>query len=162
MNISRSRVALITGTFAALLLLNAAGCNRQERTDATNKARDVMTETRDRAKEVYADSKAAVTNAWDDLKSYSYEKRAEFTEASKVKAAQMRAEASRLRAEYSDAKASASRKAAMTELKNSEANYQQKLDALGNATEATWESAKNNVIAARDRLEVALRNARQE
>jgi hypothetical protein len=162
MQMSRSRVAVGAVAVAALLVLNAAGCSREKRADATSKAKDAMAETRDRAREVYADSKAAVTSAWDDLKSYSYEKRAEFTAATKVKAAEMRAEASRLRAEYSDAKASASRKAAMTELKNSEANYQQKLDALGDATEATWESAKNNVISAKDRLEVALRNASKE
>jgi hypothetical protein len=153
---------LAVGTIAALLLMSAAGCSREERAEASGKARDVVAETRERAKEVYADSKAAVTGAWDDLKSYSYEKRAAFTEAAKVKAAQMRAEASRLRAESSDAKASASRKAAMAELRNSEADYQQKLDALGEATEATWESARNNVIAAKDRLEVALRNAGKE
>ena len=47
----------------------------------------------------------------------------------------------------------------MEELKNAQADYKEKLAALGSATASTWESAKNNVIAAWDRLEAAYRKA---
>jgi hypothetical protein len=50
----------------------------------------------------------------------------------------------------------------MEELKNSQADYKQKLDALGNASAATWDSAKNNTIAAWNRLEAAYYKARAE
>ena len=62
---------------------------------------------------------------------------------------------SELRANYSDATASASRKAAMAELKDSEADYKAKLDALGTATADTWDSAKQNVIASWDKLQAS-------
>ena len=62
----------------------------------------------------------------------------------------------------SDAKASASRKAAMEELKKSEADYKTKVSALGDATEATWDSAKQNAIASWDRLQAAYYKARAD
>ena len=67
---------------------------------------------------------------------------------------------SKLRAEYSDATASASRRAAMKELKDSEADYKEKLAAVGNATADTWASARDNVIASWDRLQASYAKAR--
>ncbi|WP_414660981.1 hypothetical protein [Horticoccus sp. 23ND18S-11] len=125
-----------------------AGCNKQERTDVGAKAESAM-----------VDAKAAMAKSWDNVKAYTYEKRAEFTSASKAMTSELEAKASKLRADYSEAKASASRKAAMAEMKNAEADYKQKLDALGSATADTWDAAKNNVIAAWDRFEAAARKA---
>jgi hypothetical protein len=50
----------------------------------------------------------------------------------------------------------------MEELKNAEADYKEKLKALGNATADTWESAKQNVILAWRRLQAAYYKARAE
>ena len=50
----------------------------------------------------------------------------------------------------------------MTELKSSEADYKQKLHAMGNATAATWDSAKQNVIAAWDRVQASYLKARAD
>ena len=50
----------------------------------------------------------------------------------------------------------------MAELKNSEADYKEKLAALGTASADTWDSAKQNVILAWDRLEVSYRKARAD
>lgn len=133
---------------AAGLLTLGTGCSRSERADATASAQ-----------KAYDDAKDAVSNSWDKVKAYSYEKRDEFTSTSKALAAEMEARASKLRADYSDAKASASRKAAMEEMKNAEADYRQKLSALGTATADTWDSAKKNVIAAWDRFEASARKA---
>jgi hypothetical protein len=50
----------------------------------------------------------------------------------------------------------------MEELKNSESNYNEKLAALGTATADTWDSAKQNVISAWDKLQAAYDKARAE
>jgi hypothetical protein len=128
-----------------------AGCSKQTRSSAT-----------DTVKGAYEDTKAAMSNAWDSVKSYSFDKRDDFTANAKSLAAKMEAQASEVRANYSDAKASASRKAAMQELKNSEADYKEKVAALGNATAATWDSAKENVIASWNRLQASYYKARAE
>ncbi len=103
-----------------------------------------------------------MANAWDSVKSYTFEKRDDFRASAKSMSASMDAKISEVRANYSEAKASASRKAAMNELKDSESDYKAKLDALGNATAATWDSAKQNVIAAWDRLEASYKKARAD
>lgn len=139
-----SSAALAAGVLLAVL----SGCNKQERADAGAKA-----------KEVYVDSKAALSRGWDKVKTATFDKRGDVEAAGKALAAEMDAQASKMRANYSDAKASASRKAAMEEFKNAEADYKQKLSALGTASADTWESAKNNTIAAWDKLEAAYRKA---
>jgi hypothetical protein len=128
-----------------------AACSEKTRADASATAKDI-----------YADTKDAVTSAWDKMKSYSFDKRGDFTTHAKALSAKMEADASALRANYSDTKASASRKAAMAELKNSEADYKEKVAALSHATADTWESAKQNVIASWDRLQAAYYKARTE
>jgi hypothetical protein len=146
----------------AALVVIGTGCSKQERADSSAKAKDVMAETGAKAKELYADSTAAMSKAWDKVRSTSFDKRDEFAATGKALAAQMEAQASKLKADYSDAKASASRKAAMAELKNAEADYKQKLSALGSASSATWGSARDNTIAAWDRLEAAYYKARAD
>ena len=58
--------------------------------------------------------------------------------------------------------ASASRKAAMAEIKDSEAAYKGKIEALGTATADTWDSAKQNVISAWDHLQASYYKARAD
>ncbi len=157
-SIFRSSFAILAGA----LIISGPGCSKAERAEAEAKTRDALAETGEKVREAYADSKAALSNTWEDVKSYTYEKREDFTAAGKAMKAEMEAKASELRAEYSEAKASASRRAAMEELKNSEADYREKLDALGTATAATWDSAKQNVIAAWNRFEAAMRNAKED
>jgi hypothetical protein len=144
---------LIPATLIAtgLLTIGLAGCSKKDRSDAS-----------DTAKEAYSDTKAAMSNAWDNVKSFSIDRRDEFTANAKALSARMEAQMSELRADYSEAKASASRKAAMAELKNSEADYKAKVNALGNATADTWDSAKQNVIAAWDRMQAAYQKARAD
>lgn len=127
------------------------GCSKQERT-----------EVGDKAKGVYSDSVASMGRGWDNVKSFSFDKRDDFRSSAKSLSATMDSKIQEVRANYSEAKASASRKAAMNELKDSESNYKSKLDALGNATAATWDSAKQNVISAWDRMEAAYHKARAD
>jgi hypothetical protein len=113
-------------------------------------------------KESYEDSKAAMSKAWDGVKDYSFDKRDDFSASAKALSAKMDVQLSEVRANFSEAKASASRKAAMEELKNAEADYKEKLKALGSASADTWGSAKNNVLLAWDRLQAAYYKARAE
>ncbi len=76
--------------------------------------------------------------------------------------AKLDAEVSELQASYAADKASASRQAAMEELKNSRAELGEKLAALGSATADTWDSAKASVIAAWDRTEAAYKKAKAD
>lgn len=139
-------LVILAAGFAALAF-NA--CSKQDRNDMADKTKDA-----------YADTKAAVAHGWDNLKSYSFDKRSEFSKEIAAQQADFDAGVSKLRAEYSEAQASASRKAAMNELKDAEANYKEKLAALGNATADTWDAARDNVILAWDKLQAAYKNAR--
>jgi hypothetical protein len=130
-------------------VLGAAGCSRREREDAQA-----------RVKDAYEETKAAVVSAWGRAKAFTFEQRDKFTAHAKELSSNMDAQLSKLRAEAADEKASESRRAAWAELKNAEADYKQKVAALGTASADTWESAKQNVIAAWDRLQVAYYRAR--
>lgn len=141
-------VALLTASLTALAF---TGCSKEDRNEAS-----------DKTKEAYQDSKAAMTDAWGDVKSYTYEKRSDFSASAKAMSAKVDSQISELHANYSEANASASRKAAMAELKNSEADYKAKLDALGSASADTWDSAKQNVIAAWDKLQASYYKARAD
>jgi len=127
-------------------------------------SKSYRTEIADKGKDAYQDTKAAVKDAvvagWDNLKSFTFEKRDAFTAEIKVKQAQFDAQVSELRANYSEGKASASRKAAMKDFKDSETDYKDKFAALGHATADTWDSARDNVAASWDRLQVSYQKAR--
>jgi hypothetical protein len=111
-------------------------------------------------KDTYEDSKAAMARTWDNAKDYTFDKRDSFRADAKSLDAKMDVHLSEVRANYSDAKASASRKAAMAELKTSETDFKAKCAALGDATAATWDSAKKNTMLSWDRLQAAYYKAR--
>lgn len=173
------RLRLLVTVCAALPFLVA--CSKEKREEARDKAKEVYADTTAKAKELYTDSKDAVKEAYSDtkdktkelyeksrtaiaerwakVKAYTYEKREEFASASKQTEAEMEAQASKLRAELAKEKASESRKAALEELKNAEADYKHKAAALGSATAATWDSAKSSLLASWDKWEVSYRKA---
>jgi hypothetical protein len=136
---------LLFGTLAL------AACNKQERADATAKVQSAA-----------HDTKEAVVEAWGDVKEFTFEKRGDFSARAKAMSARAEVQLSELRAKYSEAQATASRRAAMDELKNSEADYKAKLAALGTATTDTWSEAKNNVVLAWDRLQASYKKARAD
>ncbi len=138
-------------TAAGLGVFALVGCTKQDRASASAKTSEVI-----------ADTKNALGNAWDSVKAHTWEKRDDFTANAKAVTSKMDSQISELRANYSDAKASASRKAAMAELKDSEADYKEKVKSLGNATAATWDSAKQNVIASWDKLQASYYKARAD
>lgn len=133
----------------ALAMLALSACSKGKRDDIADKTKDAI-----------HDTKAAVVQGWDDLKDYTFEKRSAFSAKLMAQQADFEAGVSKLRANYSEAQASASRKAAMKELKDCEADYQEKLAAVGNATAATWTAARDSVTASWDRLQASYAKAR--
>jgi hypothetical protein len=131
--------------------LAGTGCSKKETTDAQTKVKDA-----------YEDAKTAVADTWKDVKSYTFEKRDDFSANAKALTSKMDSQVQELRVNYSEAKASASRKAAMDELKSSQADYQDKVDALGRATADTWDSAKQNAVSSWDRLQAAYYKAKAD
>jgi len=145
------KITSLLSTTALAAALVFAGCTKQEQQKVGASVKDA-----------YEDTKAAAARTWDKAKAATWDKRGEVTESAKALGARMDAQLSELRANYSEAKASASRKTAMDEVKRDEADYKQKLDALGTATADTWDAAKRNVIAAWDKLEASYRKARAD
>jgi hypothetical protein len=145
--------AILTTTLlaASLALMNFTACSKETRTEVADKTKDA-----------YQDTKAAVSDGWDKIKNYTFEKRSDFSKALDAQQKSLEADISKMQADYSEAQASASRKAAMAELKDSDANYQEKLAALGTATADTWTEARNNVAAAWDRLQASYAKPRAE
>ncbi len=152
------RTTTLLGT--ALAALTLAACSKSKREDIADKTKEVYQDTKATVKEAAHDTKVAVVQGWDNLKDYTFEKRSDFTLKLKAQQADFEAGMSKLRADYSDATASASRKAAMNELKDSEADYKEKLAAIGTATADTWASARDNVAASWDRLQASYAKAR--
>jgi hypothetical protein len=134
---------------AGISALVFSSCTKQDRSTVSAKTSEAV-----------SDTKNAMGNAWDSVKSHTWEKRDDFTANAKAIGSRFDAQMSELHANYSEAKASASRKAAMADLKSSEADYKEKVSSLGNATAATWDSGKQNVIASWDRLQASYYKAR--
>lgn len=152
MNSLPHRLAIAAVAFAAVL----TGCNKTQQ----NSVSEAADKTGAAIKDAYNDTTAAMSRGWDNFKAHTFEKRDDFTAQAKALSSRMDAQMQEVRTSYSEATASASRKAAMEELKNAEADYKAKTRALGDASAATWDAAKQNVILAWDRLEAAYHKAR--
>jgi len=162
-NMQFLKLSLLSAVGASSLFL--VGCNKTDRAEnnantAMAKTDNAMDRTMDKTKDAYGDMKSGVANAWGDMRGYSFDRKNDFSTSAKAMTAKFDSEMSVMKSEYSEAKASASRKAAMEELKNSRANFDQKMSALGNATSATWDSAKSDVIAAWDKVQAAYYKAK--
>ena len=123
------------------------GCNKRDRADVSVNASEIVGE-----------SKEAIGHGWDNVNSLTFEKREDFRANAGAKTSKMDAQTSDLRTNYSEAKASC--KAVMSDMKDAEATYKEKREALGTATADTWDSAKQNVISAWDHLEASYYKAR--
>jgi hypothetical protein len=99
----------ISALVAGLTTFGFTGCTKRDRVDARAKTGEVV-----------ADTKDALSQGWDNVKSFTFEKRDDFRANAKALTAKMDARMSELHANYSEAKASASRKAAMAEIKDSD------------------------------------------
>ncbi len=151
MNMKKHRSVIIAACTLSLGLAAFSGCNKRDREELASDA-----------KEAYRDTKASIAEGVHDLREFTFEKREAFAARLKAHQARFDAQISELRAEYSEAKAGASRRAAMNELKNAESDYKAKLAALGQATTATWNAARDDVVAAWDRMQAAYLKARAD
>jgi len=140
---------LMFGMAAASLVLGGTGCSKSG-TDQTS----------DRMKDAYHDTKDAMADTWQNVKSATFEKRDDFSAEAKAKMAKFDSQMNEMKKEQADAQASESRKAAWAAVKDSETDYHQKVDALGSATTDTWDSAKANVVSSWDHLTAAYDKAR--
>lgn len=140
-----------TALTVALSAFGLTSCNKSDRTEVSAKTSEMVTDT-----------KEAIGHGWDNVKSFTFEKRDDFRASAKAMTSKMDAQMSELHANYSEAKASASRRAAMAEIKDADAAYKEKIEALGTATADTWDSAKQNVISAWDRLQASYYKARAD
>lgn len=128
----------------AALVLTAVGCSKSTQEKAT-----------DKISSAYETSVAAVSDTWGDVKDYTLEKSHDFKLRAEAISSSLDAKVAKLKADYAEAKASDSRKAAMQRITDAQATLSEKIAALGNATAATWDSAKADVIAATKKLEAA-------
>ena len=144
----------------ALAALTFAACSKDKRDEVADKTKEVYQDTKAVVQEAAHDTKAAMVEGWGDLRSYTFEKRSDFSLKLKAQQASFEASVGKLRSEYSEASASSSRKAAMNELKDSEATYKKKLAAVGNASADTWTAARDDDAAAWDRLQASYAKAR--
>jgi hypothetical protein len=135
----------------AIAALGLAACSDRTRSDMKSDTSNAI----DRAQ-------ASMSNAWNDVKDFSFEKKDDFVASSKAMTAKLDADMSELRAKYAGAKADASREAAWNDLTSARANFDEKMSALGRASADTWEQAKRETIAAWDRVEAAYKKARAD
>jgi len=151
-HIHRNRPIIMNQYIPTLLLVTTlafTGCSKSDRATATATV-----------KEAAHDTKVAFVDACGEVKGFTFERRDDFNARAKSLGASFDVKLSELKAGYSEAQATASRRAAMDELKNSEADYKAKLEALGTATGDTWDAAKNNVVLAWDRMQASYHKAR--
>jgi dsDNA-specific endonuclease/ATPase MutS2 len=134
---------------SGVVLLSMSACSKGDRDTISGEAKDA-----------YKDASAKVSEGWEKLKSFTYEQRDSFVDEFNSKQEQAEAELSKLKAEYSESKASASRKAAMEDVKSSDVKFKEKLSAIGRASADTWDAARDDVIAAWDELQASIARAR--
>ena len=157
------KLIALPAALAGLTLVAFTGCNKQNDLAQSTTPAYEPARVSDLPMSGAPMTDAPFTSAeWNQLRGASYEAKADFDRQLKAMNSTLEARVSELRSEYNEAQASASRKAAMDELKNSEADFKQKMSAVGRATKDTWNSAKSDAAASWDRLQAAYDRARAE
>jgi hypothetical protein len=146
-----SRCLLLLAALMSPAALLVSGCSKTDNT-STN-AEKVKTD----AKEVAADIKAAVSDSWDSIKDYTYEKRADFSASIDRMAGQFDDKIREFKAKVAGATDAASkdREGAIKEYDEARGDLKSKLSDLGNATADTWADAKGKVAQAWKRVQAA-------
>lgn len=104
----------------------------------------------------------ATTDNWNELRTYAFDKRSEFSASLNAMSAKIDAEFSQLQADASSATAAQSRKDAIAQVKSDKAAFDEKSAALARATQDTWNQARDEAAAAWDKLQASLAKARAE
>jgi len=133
---------------AALLIF---GCSKTDNTSTS--VEKVKTD----AKDVAADVKAAVSDSWDSIKDYTYEKRTDFSASIDRMAGQIDDKGRELKTKIASAPDAATkdRESAIKEYDEARADLKSKLSDLSNATADTWADTKEKVAQAWKRVQAA-------
>lgn len=140
---------LLTALCPAALLLSS--CNKsgsvQQTTDSVKAG----------AKEVAADVKEAVTDSWDSIKDYTYEKREDFAASLDRMATKRDADIQALNAKMTGLPddAAKARDSAVKEFNEARAELKSQLADLRSATAETWASAKEKATHTWQRMQAA-------
>jgi soluble cytochrome b562 len=127
------------------------GCSK---TDSTSKR---VQRAKAEAAKALADVKAAVSDSWDSIKDFTYERRADFSEGMDRMARELDDGTAALKARAAGAPDAASREreAAIKEYERARAELRVRLADLANATSATWADAKARACDAWRRMQAA-------
>jgi hypothetical protein len=129
---------------------------------AADNTRDAMNRAADNTRDAMNRAGNAIENSWNGFKDATFERKNDFTQHAQSMKSRTEAEIAEIKAEASSANASASRKAAWEQIKSDQANFDQKMNALGRASKDTWQQAKQETIAAWEKLEASIRKARAD
>lgn len=147
-----------TWRFLSLLPLAAliAGCGQSSSSDESDTS-DSSSWT-DTAKSQYDKVKAGAVADWNDLKSFSADKKDEFMQSVKAGQADLDKQISSLKQEGDKLSGLAKTQysAAVTQLDSASKTMDQKIKAAGDATADGWDDARNEVIAAWTSLKTSL------
>ena len=146
---AQNRGWIFSADLAGAAMVLAAGCSRQDRRSVSEQAGDA-----------YQRAVNSLDRTWDKVKSSTYDQRHELVGELKSASARTDAQIDTLQADYAQGRANASGRAALQDLKEADADYHSKLDALSHASADGWDAAKEQAIASWDRLEAAYDRAR--
>ena len=141
--LNRGFVAAVT-LLTTLVLIITGGCSRHDRRSLSERAGDA-----------YESTMHSLDHTWDQVRSYSYDKRDTVVRDFSSASARTDAQIDRLQAEFAQGRANASGRAALDDLKSADADFHGKLDALSRASADGWNAAKEQAIASWHRLEAA-------
>jgi hypothetical protein len=147
-----------TWRFLSLLPLAAliAGCGQSSSSDESDSSGS--SSWTDTAKSQYDKVKADAVADWNDLKSFSADKKDEFMQSVKAGQADLDKQIASLKQEGDKLSGMAKTQysAAVTQLDSAAKTLDQKIKAAGDASEAGWDNARNEVISAWDALKKSL------
>jgi CHASE3 domain sensor protein len=143
----KSRFLLIIAP-AALLL--AAGCSKSQNDKVADAAQSATTAVKNAA----VDVKDATVDAWDNIKDFTLDRKADFSSGIDKMSKSMDDKIADLKASASSTTDSGKAKA-VKDYDEARADLKAKLSDLDNATADTWASAKANVKTAWDKVKIA-------
>jgi hypothetical protein len=142
---------LLIATLSPAALLLSGGCSKKSREPS------FVQDTKAAVKSAAAGVKEAVSDSWNSIKDFTYERRTDFSAAVDRMAKKLDDQSVALKAktaEVSDATAK-NREAALLEFNEARAELKSKLADLGNATADTWSEAKAMVALAWQKVQAA-------
>jgi uncharacterized phage infection (PIP) family protein YhgE len=141
------RIAAVVAP-AALLI---SGCSKS--TDSSTVVEQVKADTA----QAVVDIRVDLSNSWNSIKDYTYEKRADFSSGMDRMSDKLDEKARALRSKTAGASDAASkdREAAIKDYDDARADLKARMTDLGNATADTWSDAKAKTVAAWNRVRAA-------